>query len=170
MSIKGLFLSNQFTLKLFSYDHKWIPFLSPHTFAVFSNGFESFSISWLPEAGPSAVKVFGKQVKGRNFSEKETFKFINEYDFKLIKGGKYEIAEELYLKAKEHWTLLNSGKIEYKVTRVQREGESKAYHCVYAISDIITSPRMENHFFVTSVAMKNIKKHFQKYIISEMYE
>ena len=160
MSIKGLFLSNQFTLKLYSYDHKWIPFLSPHTFAVFSDGFESLCFSWLPEAGPKAVKVFGKQVKGKNFTEKETFKFLEDYDLKLIEGGKYQITEELFLEAKEQWALLNSGKVEYKVTGVKREGENKAFHCVYAISDIISTPKMKklNKDELIDIAKKTINE------------
>ncbi len=160
---------------LFSYDHPVIPGWTPHTFATFYSVDPDHSptyqevttISWLPQSSPEDVTLFSRAVEGKNYSLDETLKFAILKNKDIWAQGPFEISKELYDKAKAQEKNLNSGHIKYRVTFTQRTGENKAYHCVYAISDIHTDDGlMKNGISHTMKSMKKMRAHFEKFILS----
>lgn len=166
-------------MALFSYDHKWIPGWSPHSFALFygldesSNITEKLTISWLPASNPADVSVFGNAVPGKNYSLKETLDFAYQSDKKITLSGHYQIADELYLVAKKRHQRLMSGFASYKVLGNIREGDHPVIHCVHAISDMglhngLVDGLMETGWAYAESANEKILNHFKKYLIKEV--
>ncbi|OUR93692.1 hypothetical protein A9Q84_19710 [Halobacteriovorax marinus] len=164
----------KYEMILFSYDHKIIPGWSPHTFALFvelddltKKVIQSTHLSWLPATSPNDVEVFAKSVKGKNYSLKETLEFALKNEKKLYYKGSYIIMKELFTKAQNQERKLQSGEVEYKVLWTNREGKERTYHCVYAISDLLTGRGlMSNGMSHTLDSMENIQRHFKEYVIS----
>jgi len=160
---------------LFSYDHPVIPGWTPHTFATFykvdadqtPSYQEITTISWLPQSSPEDVTLFARAVAGKNYNLIETLEFAVQKNKDIWAQGPFEISKELFELAKDQEKKLNSGHIKYRVTFTQRTGEQKAYHCVFAVSDIYTdNGLMDNGLSHTMKSMQKIRKHFDQFILS----
>jgi len=162
-----------YKMLMFSYDHQTIPGWSPHTFALFYETTEetnqiisSSHISWLPATSPADVEVFAKTVKGKNYSLQETLNFAIKNNKKLMFKGPFIIKKSLFDKALKQEKKLNSGSISYKVLDTKRKGNKQRYHCVYAVSDIISEEGlMSNWMSHTKGSMERIEEHFSNYIL-----
>lgn len=158
-------------MALFSYDHQWIPGLSPHSFAIFyqkeNSGLikERFSLSWLPAAGPQEVSVFADKTKGKNYSFEETLDYAAKNNLLVTLSGHFKVNEELYLSALKQKEALESGNIQYQVLKNKRVGNEKVIHCVHAISDILAHKElMDTGWSYAEGANKKIKEHFKNHI------
>ena len=158
-------------MTLFSYDHKWIPGWSPHSFAVFykldkeSEIKEKFTISWLPKEGPGAVSLFSGTVEGKNYSLEETLNYAFSNDLEVKLSGTFEVKDVLFQKAKERKVALEGGTIKYEVLNNKRRGNNLVLHCVHAISDILANKKlMDTGWAYAESANKKIVLQFKDFI------
>lgn len=107
-----------------------------HTFASFYRGddlargaVKPLTISWLPASG---VIRSGTQEQGRNFGLQETLAIARSRGYQLASYGPYEIRPELYQRAAERASELDSGRWRYSMLN----GAPGAINCIAALGGI----------------------------------
>lgn len=111
---------------------------SSHTFAVFCKCegdkiVESRTISWMPQT--LDIKVLKRDPEqGVNLTYKQTYDIAAKNGYTLFFRGPYKVEPELYRKACEQATELESGKVLYKAG----DGATRphAVNCIHAVADI----------------------------------
>lgn len=147
-----------------------LPALS-HTFAVFcrmdanNNIVESRTISWVPQT--LNVKVLRRDAEpGTNLTYKQTYDIAAKNNNNLFFRGPYKIEPELYRRACEQATELESGRILFKAG----DGQTRpaAVNSTHAIADI----DREKGYLITgatwgSAATSLVEKHLFRWIIQD---
>ncbi len=142
-----------------------------HTFAVFcrtnenNNIIESRTISWVPHT--LNIKVFKFEPEpGTNLTYKQTYDIAAKNNNNLFFRGPYKIDPELYRRACEQATELESGKILFKANDISTR--PRAINGTHAIADI----DHENGYLITGASWGNaatsiVEKHLFRWVIQD---
>lgn len=142
-----------------------------HTFAVFvrvdenNNITESRTISWVPQT--LNVRVLKRDPEaGVNLTYKQTYDIATKNSNNLFFRGPYKIEPELYRRACEQATELESGRVLFKAG----DGGTRplAVNSTHAIADI----DRENGYLITgatwgSVATGIVEKHLFRWVVQD---
>ncbi len=144
-----------------------------HTFATFfkvdqeeSNGVqietsESATISWLPSNG--VVRLLQRPVAGRNFTLDETLDWAKRLGLATTARGPFEISKELYERALERKTWLESGRVAYKALDRRFRPEA-AINCIHAVSDLLPGPLLDTGTARGEPATAMVANHFRPWL------
>jgi hypothetical protein len=117
-----------------------------HTFATFvkarrCNGscpLEAFTISWLPRR--AAVQPLALTPEpGGNFDLFTTLRLVQEQGERVSMWGPYQIQPDLYQRALQQKTRLESGAVRYKAVDTGWPAR-RVSNCIHAVSDLDSSP------------------------------
>lgn len=97
-----------------------------HTWAVFTRGTETVTISWFP--------VSSVPGPGRNLSDTETRRVAAAVRARVVVYGPYRIHGSLYQAAAKRAQVLESGAIGYSF--LDRHSRPYSVNCIHAVSDL----------------------------------
>jgi hypothetical protein len=101
---------------------------------------EAHTISWLPANGKVRTLALLPEC-GRNYGLHETMRFCLDNDMRVSLWGAYRMEPELYRRAVNQVTLLNSGRVRYKANDMLYRS-NEVSNCIHAVSSISEGYRL----------------------------
>jgi hypothetical protein len=124
--------------------------------------FESHTISWMPAT--LDIRLIRRPEAGRNLNLGQSLELARSIGARVTAWGPYRIRKELYERALEQITRLESGAVAYKALD-GRFRPDIATNCFHAVSDIVDGELLNTGTAYGEAASRMVANHLRPWII-----